>query len=61
MYLYGTLAANMYGSDSDNEPPFSRIVIPRGAYNYEIVKYLCNLLIPYIPSEYCANDTFSHF
>ena len=66
MYLYGTQAANIYGtlklhkSASNNESPFRPMVISRGAYNYDIAKYLCNLLIPYILSEYCASDTFLH-
>ena len=35
-----------------------RIVSSIGTYNYELAKYLCILLEPHIPSEYCALDTF---
>ena len=30
-----------------------------GTYNYNLAKYLCNLLSPHIPTEHCAADTFT--
>ena len=29
------------------------------SYNYEISKFLANLLSPHIPKDYCADDTFT--
>ena len=40
-------------------PPFRPIVSSIGAYNYNLAKYLCNLLTPLIPAEFCAEDSFS--
>ena len=40
-------------------PPFRPIVSSIGAYNYNLTKYLCNLLTPLIPAEFCAEDSFS--
>ena len=38
-------------------PPFYLIVSSIGTYNYNLAKYLCNLLSPHIPTEHCATDT----
>ena len=38
-------------------PPFRLIVSPIGTYNYNLAKYLCNLLSPHIPTQHCATDT----
>ena len=40
-------------------PPFQPIVSSIWAYNYNLAKYLCNLLTPFIPAEFCAEDSFS--
>ena len=40
-------------------PPFRPIVSSIGTYNYNLAKYLCNLLAPHIPTEHCATDTFT--
>ena len=40
-------------------PPFRPIVSSIGTYNYNLAKYLCNLLTPLIPAEFCAEDSFS--
>ena len=47
----------------DREPnftlPFRPIVSSIGTYNYNLAKYLCSLLKPHIPADYCATDTFT--
>ena len=43
----------------NSAPPFRPIVSSIGTYNYNLAKYLCNLLSPHIPTEHCATDTFS--
>ena len=30
-----------------------------GTYNYELAKYLCSLLQPYIPTNYCTQDSLT--
>ena len=45
--------------EPNSTPPFRPIVSSIGTYNYELAKYLCILLEPHIPSEYCALDTFT--
>ena len=45
----------------DSLPPFRPIVSSEGACNYERAKYLCSLLQPYIPSDYCTPDSFTLF
>ena len=35
-------------------PPFRPIVSSIGTYNYELAKYLCSLLQPYIPGNDCT-------
>jgi len=36
-------------------PPFRPIVLSIGTYNYE----LCSLIQPYIPTNYCTQDSFT--
>ena len=40
-------------------PPFRPIISSIGTYNYHLAKFLCKLLKPYIPLDYCAMDTFT--
>ena len=40
-------------------PPFRPIVSSIGTYNYELAKYLCSLLQPYIRTNYCTQDSFT--
>ena len=40
-------------------PPFRPTVSSIGTYNYELAKYLCSLLQLYIPTNYCAQDSFT--
>ena len=43
----------------NSTPPFRPIVSSIGTYNYNLAKYLCNLLASHIPTEHCATDTFT--
>ena len=43
--------------DHSSTPPFRPIVSSIGTYNYNLAKYLCTLLNPHIPTDYCAQDT----
>ena len=45
--------------DHSLTPPFRPIVSSIGTYNYNLAKYLCKLLNPHIPNDYCAQDTFT--
>jgi len=50
----------MYKDREPNSTPPSRpIVSSIGTYNYNLAKYLCNLLAPHIPTDHCATDTFT--
>ena len=35
------------------------IVSSLGTYNYNLPKYLCNLLSPHLPEQYCTKDFFT--
>ena len=66
IYPSGSQPARIYGlpkmhkaREPNSTPPFRPIVSSIGTYNYELAKYLCILLEPRIPSEYCALDTFT--
>ena len=40
-------------------PPFRPIVSSIGTYSYEPAEYLCSVLQPYIPTNYCTQDSFT--
>ena len=40
-------------------PPLRPIVSSVNIFNYQLAKYLCNLLQPHLPSTYSSFDTFS--
>jgi len=44
---------------ANSAPPFRPIVSSIGTYNYNLTKFLSNLLQPHIPTEYVASDTFT--
>ncbi|XP_078364013.1 uncharacterized protein LOC144648271 [Oculina patagonica] len=44
---------------ANSTPPFRPIVSSIETYNYNLAKFLSNLLQPHIPSEYVASDTFT--
>ena len=43
----------------DSVPSFRPIVSSKGSCNYKLAKYLCSLLQPQIPSDYCTQHSFS--
>ena len=66
IYPKGSQPARIYGPPKlhkdrgpNSTPPFRPIVSSIGAYSYNLAKYLCDLLSPYIPTEHCATDTFT--
>ena len=66
IYPSGSQPARIYGlpkmhkvQDHSSTPPFRSIVSSIGTYNYNLAKYLCTLLNPHIPNDYCAQDTFT--
>ena len=66
IYRSGSQPARIYGlpkmhkvQDDSSTPPFRPIVSSIATYNYNLAKYLCTLLNPHIPNDYCAHDTFT--
>lgn len=66
IYPVGSQPARIYGLPKMHKsrgptsmPPFRPIVSSIGTYNYNLAKFLCTILEPYIPSDYIASDTFS--
>ena len=45
--------------DSNSLPNFRSIVSSIGTYNYNLSKYLCELLSPNLPNVFCTKDTFT--
>ena len=43
----------------NSTPPLRPIVSSIGTYNYNLSKFLCNLLEPHVPRDYNVRDTFS--
>ena len=46
-------------SCSDSFPKFCPIVLSIGTFNYNLVRFLCDLLSPLVPNDYSWKDTFS--
>ena len=66
IYPSGSCPAKIYGSpkmhepfDSNSLPNFRPIVSSSGTYNYNLSKYLCELLSPNLPNEFCTKDKFT--
>ena len=64
IYLSGSVPAKIYGTpkmhkstDSDSFDKLWPIVSSVGTYNYDLAKYLCNLLSPHLPEQYCTKVT----
>ena len=56
--LYGT--PNVYKIKSNFEvPSFRSIVSAVGSFNYNLSKFLCDMLTPFILTNYCTHDSFS--
>ena len=66
VYPIGSSVARIYGLPKTHKLKTSLdklklrpIVSCIKSYNYEISKFLANLLSPHIPKDYCADDTFT--
>ena len=46
-------------SSSDSFPKFRPIVLSIGTFNYNLARFLCDLLLPLVPNNYSCKDTFS--
>ena len=66
IYPTGSGPAKIYGTpkmhkltDSDSFPKLQPTVSSVGTCNYNLAKYLCNLLSPHLPEQYCTKDTLT--
>ena len=66
IYQSGSSLAKMYGSPKIHKPfdsisvlNFCPIVSSIGTYNYNLSKYFCELLSPYLPNGFCTKDRFT--
>ena len=66
MYSSSSAPARVYGtpkmhkfSSSDSFPKFCPIVSSIGTFNYNLARFLCDLLSPLVPNDYSCEDTFS--
>ena len=46
-------------SSSDSFPKLCPIVSSIGTFNYNLARFLCDLLSPLVPNDYSCKDTFS--
>ena len=68
LYPSGSAPARIYGtpkmhkfSSSDSFPKLRPIVSSIGTFNYNLARFLCDLLSPLVPNDYSCKDTFSCF
>ena len=66
LYPSGSASARIYVtpkmhkfSSSDLFPKLRRIVSSIGTFNYNLARFLCDLLSPLVPHDYSCKDTFS--
>ena len=66
LYPSGSAPARIYGtpklhklSSSDSFPKLRPIVSSIGTFNYNLARFLCDLLSPLGPNDYSCKDTFS--
>ena len=66
MYPSGSAPARIYDtpkmhkfSSSDSFPKLCPIVSSIGTFNYNLARFLCDLLSPLVPNDYSCKDTFS--
>ena len=66
MHPSGSAAALIYGTpkmhklfSSDSFPKLCPIVSSIGTFNYNLARFLCDLLSPLVPIDYSCKDTFS--
>ena len=55
--IYGT--PKMHKFSSDSFPKVRPIVSSIGTFNYNLARFLCDLLSPLVPNDYSCKDTFS--
>ena len=65
LYLSGSAPAHIYGtpkmhkfSSSDSFPKLRPIVSYIGTFNYNLARFLCDLLSPLVPNDYSCKDLF---
>ena len=56
--IYGTPEMHKF-SFSDSFPKLLPIVSSIGIFNYNLARFLCDLLSPLVPNDYSCKDTFS--
>ena len=68
MYPSGSAPTRIYGtpkmhklSSSDSFPKLPPIVSSISTFNYNLARFLCELLSPLVPNDYSCKDTFSFF
>ena len=66
LYPSGSAPAHIYGtpkmhkfSPSDSFPTICPIVSSIGTFNYNLARFLCDLLSPLVPNNYSCKDTFA--
>ena len=66
LYPSGSVPARIYGtpkihkfSSSDSFPKLRLIVSSIGTFNYNLARFLCDLLLPLVPNGYSCKDNFS--
>ena len=65
MYPSGTAPACIYGTpkihkfSSSNSFPKLHPIVLSSTFDYNLACFLCNLLSPLVPNDYCCKDTFS--
>ena len=56
--IYDTTKIHKFSS-SDTFPKLCEIVSSIGTFNYDLARFLCDLLSPIVHDDYCCKDTFS--
>ena len=56
--IYGTPKMDKFSS-SDTFPKLRSIVSSISTFNYDLARFLCDLLSPVVPDDYSCKDTFS--
>ena len=66
LYPSGFAPARIYGtpkmqkvSSADSFPKLRPIVSSVGTFNYNLARFVCDLLSPVVPNDYSCKDTFS--
>ena len=59
LYRSGSALARVYGIPSDSFPKLRPIVSSIGTFNYNLGRFLCDLLSPLVPNDYSCKNTFS--